>query len=409
MGRETILARGAARPDVLFVITDLQVGGSERQIALLALALAASGMAVAVYSFLDGPVREQIEAAGVEVIVGAGLGNKAGVLTGLLGVPRLAVHLFGFLLRRRPRIVHFFLPAAYLVGAPLAALARVPVRVMSRRSLNTYQRRPMTRIVEQCWHRFTHAVLGNSRSVVDQLREEGVSSERIGLIYNGLDADRMLDDGSFEIVRHELRLTPAALVICIVANLIPYKGHRDLIDALGLAASRLPSDWRLLLVGRDDGFGLDLIARVRELGLQENVMFLGSRNDIAALLKASDIGVLCSHEEGFSNAVLEGMAARLPMVVTQVGGNAEAVIDGETGLVVPAHDPESLATAIVRLANDPALRATFGTAGRERVVQYFGLQRFIEGHRKLYEALAAGRLPRDVPEVRTEVKPMAPM
>ncbi len=143
-----------------------------------------------------------------------------------------------------------------------------------------------------------------------------------------------------------------------------------------------------------------LQAQAAELGIDRNVVFLDSRNDVPEILNACDIGVLCSHQEGFSNAVLEGMASGLPMIVTDVGGNAEAVLDGECGIVVPPHDPARLADAIVRLANDPSLRIGFGSAGRRRVVEHFALDRSIQSYDALYRALLAGTMPENIPQVR---------
>lgn len=378
------------RTDILFVIADLRTGGTERQVALLAGELVKSGTSVAVYSLRDGEVRARLEQSGAAVTI-APLGSK-------IGLPLAALHLLWVMLTRRPRVVHFFLPAAYLVGAPMAVLARVPVRVMSRRSLNNYQRSGFIRAIERKWHSRMQAVLGNSRGVVAQLRAEGVPPDRLGLIYNGVDAKAAAGTRSEQ--RALLKLPPTALVLSIVANLIAYKGHRDLIDALGIAAPDLPPDWKLLVVGRDDGIGEALHEQAKRLGLHDRIAFLGPRTDVAAILAASDVGILCSHEEGFSNAILEGMAAGLPMVVTDVGGNADAVVDGETGLVVPPRDPARLAAAIVRLANDPALRGQFGAAARQRVVENFSVERFVQSHRRLYDALRAGGAPSDVPDVR---------
>jgi glycosyltransferase involved in cell wall biosynthesis len=395
MQQNLMAVRGQRQLDVLFVITDLQVGGSERQLASLASALVKKGTKVAVYSFVDGPLRATMQQNGIEVVHARGWGSAATRYR----VPVAALHLFWFMLRRRPRIVHFFLPAAYLVGAPMAVLAGVPSRVMSRRSLNTYQRNVLVRSVERCWHHAMHAVLGNSQGVVDQLKAEGIARSRLGLIYNGVDDGVYGNAGMRSDARAGLGLTPDVLVMCIVANLIPYKGHRDLVDALAQAAPQLPPHWHMLVVGRDDGIGAALHEQARRLGLSDNISFLGARDDIPALLGASDIGILCSHQEGFANAILEGMAAGLPMVVTRVGGNAEAVIDGETGLVVPLRDSKRLAAAIVRLANDPSLRTRFGAAGRQRVAEQFNLQRFIDSHFALYDVLRAGKRPSDIPTV----------
>lgn len=383
------------RPDVLFVITSLSVGGSERQLTLLASALAREGMIIAVYGLNDGVIRADLERAGIEVIIAPS--------AGILSVPLAALRLLGFMLMRRPSIVHFFLPAAYLLGAPVAALARIRVRIMSRRSLNNYQRNGFVRPLERLCHRTMDAVIGNSRRVVGQLSEEGVPGEKLGLIHNGIGTSSVQNDpATRDRTRDLLGLAPGVLTLTIVANLIPYKGHRDLIDALALAAPRMPADWRLLVVGRDDGLGAALRAQAAQLELGFNIAFLGSRDDVLAILAASDIGVLCSHEEGFSNAVLEAMAAGLPLAVTDVGGNAEAVVDGETGFVVPPRDSKALAEAIIRLASDASLRERLGMAGQRRVMQRFGLAAFIGGHRSLYAALLAGRRPCDVPELAVQ-------
>jgi len=379
--------------DVLFVISALGVGGSERQLALLAGRLTRLNMNVAVYSFLDGPVRVQLESAGVEVLC------APRALQGVGSIAAATSDLFRIMRRRRPRVAHFFLPAAYLVGAPIAVLARVPLRVMSRRSLNAYQRGWLVRAIECAYHRTMHAVLGNSRSVVEELRREKVPRERLGLIYNGIDAPDVVQRNE---ARAQLGLPADALVMTIVANLIPYKGHGDLVDALAVAAPRLPSGWRLLVIGRDDGIGDTLRAQAQRAGLSENVLFLGGRDDVPSLLAASDAGILCSHEEGFANAVLEGMAAGLPMIVTRVGGNAEAVRDGETGVVVEPRDPKGLADAIVRLAGDAALRARMGAAGRRRVHDEFGVERFVRNHASLYAALQAGKRPADVADIAVD-------
>lgn len=352
-------------------------------------------MNVAVYSFVDGPVRVALQNNGIEVALAPGGSNAVSLIDGIKAAPRL----FWFMFRRRPRVVHFFLPAAYLAGAPMAVLAGVPIRVMSRRSLNVYQRNALVRVVERCWHQAMHAIIGNSQGVIDELKTEGVVAARLGLIYNGVDDASFDKKGQRDQTRAGLGLAPDTLVMCIVANLIPYKGHSDLIEALGLAAPQLPPRWHLLVIGHDAGIGAALQEQVSELGLNDHISFLGAREDIPALLAASDIDILCSHQEGFANAILEGMAAGLPMIVTRVGGNVEAVIDQETGLVVPPRDSKSLAAAIVQLANDASLRMRFGAAGRQLVARQFSVQRFVDGHRALYDALSAGKQPSQVSRV----------
>ena len=140
---------------------------------------------------------------------------------------------------------------------------------------------------------------------------------------------------------------------------------------------------------RDQGLQAkpDVLARARGIGA--NVRFMGERRDVPTLLAAADFGILSSWEEGFSNVILEAMTAGLPMIVTDVGGNPEAVLHGETGLVVPSRDPTALGDAVLRLARDPELRRRLGSAGRRRVKQEFSVERCVDSHTSLYEELLA--------------------
>jgi glycosyltransferase involved in cell wall biosynthesis len=389
--------------EILFVCSDLLVGGTERQLAAITPALVRLGWRIGVYSLAgSGPLQAELERGGVTVILPPLDRPPNGIswVRRVFALGPAAAHLAFVMLKRRPAIIHFMLPEAYLVGAPLAKMARIPVKIMSRRSLNLYQRNSLVRNIERWLHRSMNAVLGNSLSVIGQLKGEGVPTGRLGLIYNGIDLDAFADTEARLPRRKSFGFAPNTFVMCMVANLIPYKGHSVLIGALGQVAKNIPADWHLLLAGHDGGIGAQLRAHAEGLGISENISFLGSRTDVPALLAASDVGILCSHQEGFASAILEGMAARLPMIVTDVGGNSEAVIDGVTGLVVPPNDPERLAEAIAQLARDPAMRSAFGSAGRQRVSEHFGLERCVAIYDQLYRKLLAGGAPDDIPELR---------
>lgn len=398
---------GAASGEIMFVIGTLHVGGSEQHLARIAPALSSRGWKVSVFSLGgDGPLRLALEREGVAVLrspVRRGQGG-ANLLTRVLGFSGAAAALLWAMLRRRPAVVHCFLPAAYMTGAPAAWIARIPIRIMSRRSLNDYQRNRLgSRSLERLLHRSMTALLGNSRAVVRQLSEEGVPPRRLGLIYNGIDACEFeASADSRAATRDALSLAPTTLALVIVANLIQYKGHADLIDALALARPDMLEDWRLIVVGRDDGIQDAIERQAEAAGLAGNIVFLGARRDVPALLAAADIGLLVSHQEGFSNAVIEAMAAGLPMIVTDVGGNAEAVQDKETGLVVPARDPARLAQAIVALANDPNRRSILGAAGRRRALEFFDFAECVDKYDRLYRALLDGKLPQQVDGVAVD-------
>jgi glycosyltransferase involved in cell wall biosynthesis len=388
--------------DILFVVGELGIGGTERHLLNVGRQLKRAGWQICVYSLAgDGALRGELESAGIEVILPP-VGRSAIpnlVVIRVLRIILSAVHLTYIMGRRRPRLAHFFLPAAYLIGAIAASLSSVRIRVMSRRSLNNYQQAyPLVQRLEMKLHGSMNAVLGNSNAVVRQLHDEGVASDKLGLIYNGIELPSVsLNERT--VVRSSLEIDEGTLVYVIVANLIPYKGHLDLIAAFGIANERIGQPWRLLIVGRDDGAGSDIRALAKKLKLEDKILFMGVRSDVGSLLSASDIGLLCSHQEGFSNAILEAMAVGLAMIVTDVGGNAEAVLAGKTGLVVPPHCPEALAEALVNLACDPLLRKIFGEAGRARLQAHFLLDGCVERYQALYRGLLRGQIPRDIPEV----------
>ena len=382
-------------PLLLFVIEDLAVGGTELHLMRLLPRLRREGFAVLLYVFARREAAaHELEAQGVEVRSPARTaGGKAARSAarrsglGLLALPGL----WRLVRRRRPAVVHLFLPPAYLLGGICARLAGQRVCVMSRRTLDDYQRNhPTLARLEHALHRHMRALLGNSRAVVAQLLAEGAPPDRVGLIYNGVDPAPFAALPPRETLRARAGLGPDTLAMTVVANLHPYKGHGDLLEGLATVAGALPASWRLLCAGRDTGIGAGLEARARELGLGASVEWLGERADVHGLLAASDLGILPSHQEGLSNSVLEGMAAGLPMVVTAVGGNLEAVEDGVSGVVVPARDPAALGAAILDLTRDPARRRRLGEAARRRAARVFSQDACVARYVRLYTALIRG-------------------
>ncbi|MGE0700205.1 MAG: glycosyltransferase [Hyphomicrobiaceae bacterium] len=392
---------GDATAPLFFVALSLDVGGAERHLASVLPELALRGWPVTLYCMNRlGTFADRVRSAGIEVI-GPPLERKSGsqgTAARLYATMRAGARLYGTMRARKPTIAHFFLPEPYLIGAPTALLLNVPIRVMSRRGLNLYQRNwPGAAAIERRLHPRMTALLANSRRVADELVQEGCNPDRVGLIYNGValeDLDKPIDRVA---VRASLGLPPDALVAIVVANLIHYKGHADLLAALALVRSSLPSGFRVLCIGRDEGALPALEAQRASLGLDGMVAFLGVRSDVRDLLAASDLSILPSHEEGFSNAVIEAMAAGLPSVVTDVGGNPEAIVDGESGLVVPARSPEPLGNAILRLASSADERARFGAAARYRAQQRFTLAACVDRYEILYRGLLAGHRVSELP------------
>ncbi len=377
---------------VMFVIGSLAVGGAERHVVSVAAGLRTRGWQTSVFALSpQGPLLQQLADAEV-LIKGPALPGSVERLLGrrfsawtrlILAFFLLAIHM----VRYRGTVVHFFLPAAYIVGGLAAWVTGARPRLMSRRSLNRYQLKNLLYgKIERWLHPRMDRLVGNSSAVVRELEIESRGETPVRLIYNGIDKAALPDAGGRAVVRKILGIQETELVIAIVANLIPYKGHADLLKALAYVNRQLPGGWHLLCTGRDDGILNELRDLAESLGITKNVHWLGPRLDVHSILSAADIAVSSSHEEGFSNAILEAMLACLPMVVTNVGGNAEAVLNGVTGYVVPPHDPEALGEAILYLADNPG-RIEMGVRGQVRVLEKFSAESCLNGYEALYKEL----------------------
>jgi glycosyltransferase involved in cell wall biosynthesis len=218
---------------------------------------------------------------------------------------------------------------------------------------------------------------------------EGIADKRIEVVYNGIDADRFAGrPGDRGEVRRELGLETDEPLILQVARLDYLKDHATAVRSMKRVIQEKPTA-RLLLVG--EGPEEQLIrAHVEQLGLGSAVVFLGLRKDVARLLQAADLFLLSSVSEGIPLTLIEAMCAGLPVVSTRVGGTAEVVIDGETGMLTPAGDDTDMAGAIVRLLGDSAMRQRMGNAGRERARQLFSEATMAEQYASLYEEMLHG-------------------
>lgn len=391
----TLLQTGELDIRVLIVIGSLDLGGTEMHLLQVLPKLAKSGFSIAVYTLSKrGNLASTLDALGVPVVGSTvspcGRGMFWRFLCRAIRGSWSAFGLVCYYWKFRPDIVHFFLPEAYLVGAPLSFATFGATRVMSRRSLNEYQKKhPILAVFERRLHKRMDALIGNAQVIVDQLAAEGAPPERLHLIYNGVDMARLDTITDVGLTRRELSLDADTLVLICVANLIPYKGHADLLEALALVHAELRRPWVALCAGRDDGtYGDALREHAIRIGLSKQIRFLGERSDVPNLLKASNIGVLCSHEEGFPNAALEAMACGLPFVATSVGGLREVIEHEGNGMLVPPRDPIALGRAILTLAHDPQLRSRLGAAAQKSVRTRFDLATCVEQYKEVY-ALAA--------------------
>lgn len=367
------------------MIGSLAIGGAERQLAMLATALARKGLPVRVFALESGgPLRADLQHAGVQVIDG-GYDSRAPFLWKVVLLARAQMRLVANLLRWRAGVVHAFLPLAGLLAMVAGRLCGVPRLIVARRALGTHQERHSYWLtVDRVVARLAHVVTANAQAVAeDTARREGVPLTKIRVIPNGIESTRFMQQPrDRQATRLQLQLRSDDIALVCLANLIPYKGHHDLLEAFARLARERPQA-RLFLIGDDRGIGPALDDQANRLGIASLVMRLGHRDDVAALLGAMDIAVLASHEEGLSNAILEYLAAGLPVVATEVGGTAE-ILRGLPGCrLVPSRDTPALAAALLDLlpeANQEKPRE----ARRQSVTRRFSVDVMVERHLELY-------------------------
>jgi sugar transferase (PEP-CTERM/EpsH1 system associated) len=216
------------------------------------------------------------------------------------------------------------------------------------------------------------------------LRVVGVSPRRISIIYNGVDVEKYSPLSQIEQRKNKVRLGFPAdeIVIGSVGTLYWVKDPETLLEAAHLVL-RQRDDVSFLWVG-DGPLKERLQTRAREYGIDRKVLYLGSRDDVSDVLAAVDIFALPSLTEGLSYSILEAMASGLPVVATQVGGNAELIQNQRTGFLVPTRNPEMMANQLLRLISNRSLRLDMGMKARQRVEQNFNLSDMVQRYQKMY-------------------------
>jgi glycosyltransferase involved in cell wall biosynthesis len=360
------------RPQLLILITLSELGGAQTAVALLLPGLV-DRFEVTLAAQGSGPLRDAAEAAGVPYVELEHVRRPIHPWQDALAL----VELVRLCRRLRPDIVHAHSSKVGVLGRVAAWLARVPVRVFTVHgwSFAAYDGLAgrLYLWIERLMRPLTTAVV----CVADATRRQGLAARacdpsRAVVIHNAVDAASFCERAE----------TPGPCRIVSVGRFAYPKDFATLLAALEL----VDGEWRASLVGD----GPDRAA-VEGSTLVE---LPGPRRDVADLLARSDIFVLSSRSEGFPVSILEAMAAGLPVVATDVGGVAEAVVAGETGFLVPPGDPRALAEALGRLVAEPRLRRRFGEAGRDRALRLFDASRYRAAHLDLYRReLALLRLP----------------
>jgi glycosyltransferase involved in cell wall biosynthesis len=379
------------RVRVTYVVPSLEIGGAERQLVKLVNNLDPSSFEVAVVCLGADPALLSELASHVRVRCAGlrGAGRHRWLrrwARAILLVPTVVLDLT----LRRPEVVHTYLPAAYVVASLAARLLAIPAIVASRMSLSRIENYP---------HRTLRLLADPANRVIDfqvcdseaarrvVVSTEQVEAGRTRVIHSGSQLPDL--EGPVPAAPEGWGLRRREQSAVSLANLTWHKGHEVLMRAVAEVVRR-HREFRLVLVGEGPERGR-IEGLVRELGLGGNVVLAGSVGQASRLLGHFQFSVLASVQESFPNAVVESMAAGVPVVATRVGGIPELVREGVDGLLVGAGEPGELAASMRRLLEEPGLAERMGWAARERIRESFSIEKMVRETEDLYLNLLGAR------------------
>ena len=372
-------------PNVLQLLDSFNQGGTEWQTVQLTRLLHESGKYRIFLASLspEGPLRAEVERLGFHDIPLFPLQNFYNP-NALKQLSRLA----SLMRKNKIDLVHAHDFYTNIFGMAAATLARVPARIASRRETEGI-RSPAKRWLERRAFNTANAVVANAEAIRQQLISEGLPPEKVITIHNGLNVGHVTPkpDAQRDELLASFGLPNSRRFVTIVANMRHVmKDQATFLRAAQLTREAVP-DSAFILAGEGEQVP-NLRQLASELGLAENAFFIGRCSRVADLLAISDVCVLSSKGvEGFSNSILEYMAARRPVVATDIGGAREQVVDGETGYIVAPEDFKTMAQRLISLMQSPEKARQMGERGRARVLEHFSCEAQLRRVENLYERL----------------------
>ena len=364
--------------NVLQIIHDLDYGGMQQVVVDLCHGLSKQRFRTAVCCLdATGPHAKELMTAGFAVHL---LKKKPGIDISLIW--RLAK----LIRSQRIDIVHTHGINPFFYGTLAGLMAAKPVMVQTDHARGTFPVARKEMLSEKVLSYAVDRIVAVSEGVKqDLVTYEHIAPAKIDVITNGIDPSKYQAAVDPARKRQELGLAPEDQVVGLGVRLSPQKGIRYLIDAFSRLTKRT-SNTKLLIIG-DGELRPALERQARGLGLGKQVIFGGYRNDIAEILPAIDIYVLPSLWEGHPLVLLEAMAARRPVIASDIPGNRETVVDGKTGLLVAPENAEALTHAIDTLIADPELRRRMGANGYQHLLANHTLEQTINRYAELFSEL----------------------
>jgi len=392
------VSSGPEPATVFHLIYSLAQGGAEVLTADLSETVARDGRFRPVVCAWKrgGPLGDRLAEAGIRVHVPAL--RRRPMWTGpvfLVDTIRIVRTIACLARTERARILHAHLTTSAFLGAVVGAWLRCPlvVSVYSNHLIPLGIRRGTPRFL--LWKSLYRWALGRARRIIavsgtvrDSLeRDLGVAPHRVTVIPNGVAVPPPGPGRAAEEVRRELGLPEDARLIVFVGRLVPNKNQSALIDMMAVVRARVP-EARLVLVGEGPSEA-ELRRRIASRKLEDAVVLAGRHPDVPAVLRAADVFATASVTEGISLAVLEALAAGVPVAGLRSEGNEEVLVGG-AGVLVDGTDPARLGAAVADLLEDDARRAALASAGAARVAERYRFDRMVERVIDLYEGLAPG-------------------
>lgn len=365
---------------ILYLVDNLKVlGGTEKHLLQLLTHLDRRKFRPIVFSLREeGEVGRQI--------------RRLGIRTDAANIKRFYVALgTAYKIRRiirqeNVKIIHTFFFDSDIMGSILGKLFRVPIIISSRRDMGNWWKKKRHIMCYRIVNRYFDKIIAVCNVLRDQLRDqEKIPEKKLLTIYNGADLDAYSPDVNGKYIRGKMSLKNHLSVIGMIANLDHIKDHGCFLTAAS-EVLRLNRDVCFIIVG-EGPLRHDLERLSEQLGIQNSVFFLGMRKDIPEILSIFDISVLTSLSEGLSNTILESMSMGKPVVATEVGGNTEIVVDGETGFLVPPENPGAVAEKIVKLISDKSLIKRMGENARINIEKQFTVSQMVQKTEQIYENL----------------------
>ena len=392
---------GPADPRVMHVILDLERGGAQETLCVLAEANGAAGDGFLVCALADGPLRARLEAAGASVEIVRGPSCRfSRVFRYLAELRRIGAQLAALVDRHRINVIQtHLLNFLDVVVIRLRHASHGPVVMWTFHGPDFLPGRPgptlwARRIVCRWMYRATAARVDAIVSVSEDIRRVliaalGRMNGKIRVIANAPSPRKCASAWPRDVVRAELGMPPGAGVVLFVGRLAAEKGCDYLIEAAPIVSAGAPD--AVFLVAGSGPAEAALKALAERAGVANRVRFLGARDDVADLLAAADVFCLPSRQEGMSLALLEAMSAGKAVVVSDIAANREVVEHGKTGLLVWPGDAAALGGALVHILTHPDAAQAMGRAARARTLAGYGATKQREAYARLYRELLAAR------------------